>query len=186
MEPQQLPVRRTDVLHRGRISGAGELYFITLVTKDREPWLALVRGRDVFLAVLRGWHGGRNGRVLAATVMPDHAHILIELGDRLTVGQVVAGWKSTTRKGAGYAETFQRDFWEHRLRSTEDLEDYGLYIFLNHFRARLLHSDEQWEGWWLPDPSLFRFPVALDPRGCPPKEWIDWPDTKFAGVAHGD
>jgi putative transposase len=186
MEAQDHPIRKTDALRRGRISSAGELYFVTLVTKDRAPWLATARTRDVLLAVVRAWNSERNGRVLAATVMPDHVHVLIELGDRLTVGQAVAGWKSATRRGAGYAETFQRDFWEHRLRETEDPEDYGLYIFLNPYRARLLTPQERWAGWWLPDPRSFRFTSILDDNGCPPAEWVDWPNEKFAGLAHGE
>jgi putative transposase len=167
-------------------SSAGGLYFVTLITPGREPWLATARTRDVFLAVVRAWNSEGNGHVLAATVMPDHVHVLIELGDRVTVGQVVAGWKSATRRGAGYAETFQNDFREHRLRVTEDAEDYGMYIFLHPYRAGLLKPPERWAGWWSPDPGSFRFTSGLDNNGCPPAEWVDWPDEKFAGLSHGE
>ena len=185
MDSQEFPSPRTEALQRGRMPHSGALYFITLVTKDRAPWLATARTRDVFLAVLRAWHGERNGRVLAATVLPDHAHVLIELGARLSVGQVVAGWKSATRRGAGYAETFQPDFREHRLRDAEDPEDYGVYIFLNPYRSRLVKPNERWAGWWMPDSTSFQFTSALDANGCPPPAWVEWPDEKFAGLALG-
>jgi len=186
MDSADRPNRRTDALHCGRVSAAGEKYFITLVTKDREPWLAAAGTQDVLSAVLRTWHTKRDGRILAAMTMPDHAHVLIELGSLLTVGQVVARWKSSARRRAGFVQSFQRDFWEHRLRPEEDIEDYGLYMFLNPYRARLLKTDDTWPGWWLPDPGLFRFPCKLCGSGGPPPEWVEWPDEKFSNLAHGE
>src|SRR6186713_1907982 len=120
----------------------GARYFLTQVTPDRQPWLAAPRTRDVFLAVLRAWHSERHGRILAAMLMPDHVHVLIELGEGLPVDQIITSWKSTARRGAGYAETFQRDFQGHKLRESEQAEDYGLYMFLHPYRARLLKAEE--------------------------------------------
>jgi putative transposase len=186
MEPGQRPVRQTDNLHKGRISAAGALYFITMVAQDRKPWLADARTRGVTLAVLQAWHAEHQGAVLAATVMPDHIHVLFTLGQKLTVGQTIARWKSATRKEIGFTEDFQRDFWEHMLREAEDIEDYALYIFLNPYRAGLLPVGRSWPGWWAPEPDLFRFTAALDSNGSPPREWIDWPDERFFGLAHGE
>jgi len=186
MEPQRLPVRQTDNLHKGRLSIAGAQYFITLVARHRKPWLTDLRAREATLAVLRSWHAEDQGRVLAATVMPDHVHVLFELGDPLTVGQTIARWKAETRKGIEYAEDFQRDFWEHMLLKAEDIEDYALYVFLNPYRAGLLSAGHSWSGWLAPVPGLFRFTAALDGKGAPPREWIEWPDERFAGLAHGE
>jgi REP element-mobilizing transposase RayT len=186
MEPQRLPVRQTDNLHKGRLSIAGAQYFITLVARDRKPWLTGPTACGTTLKVLQGWHAENQGRILAATIMPDHVHVLFELGGRLTVGQTIARWKTETRKGIEYAEDFQRDFWEHMLRETDDVEDYALYIFLNPYRAALLPPGRSWPGWWTPDARQFRFTSALDEHGAPPQEWIEWPDDRFAGLAHGE
>ena len=186
MEPGELPKQRTEEMQRGRNSSAGERIFVTLVTKDRQPWLAVPRTRDVFLAVLRAWHSERNGNILAAVAMPDHAHLLIELGNLLTVDQLVARWKSTTRRGAGYADTFEHDFSGHRLRESENPEDYGLYMFLHPYRARLLKPDESWPGWWLPDAAKFKFPAMLNGAGGPPQEWVEWPVERFSTLTHGE
>jgi REP element-mobilizing transposase RayT len=186
MEPQRLPVRQTDNLHKGRLSIAGAQYFITLVARDRKPWLTGPTACGTTLKVLQGWHAENQGRILAATIMPDHVHVLFELGGRLTVGQTIARWKTETRKGIEYAEDFQRDFWEHMLLKVEDIEDYALYIFLNPYRAALLPPGRSWPGWWTPDARQFRFTSALDEHGAPPQEWIEWPDDRFAGLAHGE
>lgn len=186
MKPLPLPVRLTDRLHIGRISNEGAGYFVTFVTASRKPWLAHRKNHAVLLSVLRSWHDEQRGSVLAATVMPDHVHVLFQLGPELTVGQAVARWKSGMRKVVGYAEAFQRDFWEHRLREAEDAENYALYAYLNPYRAGLLRQDEVWPGWWAPEPAIFRFSAALDANGGPPQEWVDWPEVKFAGLAHGE
>ena len=160
-------------------------YFVTLVTKDHGPWLAVPRTRDAFLAVLRAWHEGRNGRILAVSTLPDHVHILMELGSLLTAGQVVSGWKAALRHGAGYAETFQEDFREYRLGEADEVEDYAQYIFLVPYRAKLLLPVQLWGGWWAPEPGLFKFPAALNEAGGPPEEWVNWPASRFAGLAGG-
>ncbi len=186
MEPQDFPVRQTDDLHRGRISNAGERYFITMVTRERKPWLTEPKTCGLALNVLQEWHTEGNGGVLAATVMPDHIHVLFTLGPKLTVGQTIARWKSSIRKRIGYSEDFQRDFWEHMLREMEAIEDYAIYIFMNPYRAGLLLHYRIWHGWWAPEPSLFRFTAMLAPEGTPPREWLDWPNERFERLAHGE
>lgn len=168
-----------------RTTSTSRLCLLTLKIKDGQPWLAVPRTRDVFLAVLRTWHMQRQGRILAALAMPDHAHVLLELGDTTTAQQLVANWKAAMRRGAGYPETFERDFTGHRLRETENTEDYALYLYLQPYRTGLLKPDELWAGWWLPEAGAFRFSTELIGEGCPPAEWLAWPEEKFSGVTLG-
>lgn len=162
------------------------MYFLTLATPGRQPWLERPRTRDVFLSVLRAWHMERDGKVLAALVMPDHAHVLLESSRSLTPLQLVARWKAGMRRGAGYAETFEDSCRGHKLRLGEDPEDYALYMLLHPYRAKLAKSSEAWPGWWLPEPKIFRFAAILNAQGCPPPAWADWPAEKFAGLNHGE
>jgi len=173
-------------MHVGRVSQPGELYFVTLVTERRESWLGAANARGAFLDVLRRWNEAEPGGVVATVVMPDHAHVLFQLGKRTGVGRTIARWKSESRRASGYAGSFQRDFWEHRLRVGESVEDCALYIFLNPYRAGLLAADQAWAGWWSPNHALFRFTVLLGKGGAPPQEWIGWPPEKFADLAHGE
>ena len=179
--------RKTHRLHLGRISASEVCYFITFVTSARKPWLNNPNNRQAALQVLSAWHEqGDSGALLAATVMPDHVHVLCQLGSRYTVGQCVGRWKTEILREIHYAENWQRDFWEHRLREDESPEDYGLYTFLNPYRARLLRKDESWPGWLIPEPRKFRFAAALTVNGIPPPEWLDWPDTRFTGLSAGE
>ncbi len=157
-----------------------------MVTQDRTPWLRDPKSATAVLTALRAWHAERDGSILAATVMPDHAHVLFELGRRLTVGQCVARWKSAVRRAVNFTAEWQRDLWERRLRPAEPAEDYALYIFMNPYRARLVPASETWSSGWLPDPELFRFTGALDSDGTPPSEWLDWPENRFSHLTTGE
>jgi hypothetical protein len=118
--------------------------------------------------------------------MPDHVHVLFELGEKLSVGRCVARWKSEARRLAGYAGEWRRDFWEHRLRDGEEIEDYGFYIFLNPYRAGLIDHHLTWPWWWPPDPRAFRFIGVLKENGAPQPEWADLPEARFTGLAIGE
>ena len=185
MEPKELPRPSPHERDRSKESSAGAVYYITLTTPGNQPWLAIPRTRDVFLSALRAWHAQRNGRILATMTMPDVAHVLLELGSLLTAKQVVAGWKAAQRHGAGYPQTFRDDFQEYRLGPSETVEDYGLYMFLAPYRAKLLTVAQRWDGWWAPEPGVFQFPAALNATGGPPEEWVNWPASRFAGLARG-
>ncbi len=181
-----MPERRTDELRRGRLSVLGARYFVTFVSEGRKPWLGDDSTRIAMLTALRTWHDEGDGRVLAATVMPDHVHVFIQLGARHSVGQLVGRWKASVTRACPGVAAWQRDFWEHRLRDAESGDDYGLYILLNPYRSGDCAADVTWPGWWLPDAGVFRFATALDQNGVPPKEWLGWPEERFAGLVTGD
>jgi hypothetical protein len=183
MTPKKAPRRRLHKVHRNRESSPGAIYYVSLTPLDNQPWLAVPRTRDVFLSVLRSWHAQRNGRVLAATALPNVAHVLLQLGSLLSAREVVAGWRAAMRHGAGYPQTFRDDLLEYRLKELEPLEDYGLSMFLAPYRAKILPVTQVWDGWWMPDATVFQFPAALNAAGGPPQEWVNWPASRFAGLA---
>lgn len=180
------PRRRTDELHKGRHPVPGARYFVTFVTQARVPWLRDASCAEAILAALRSWHDERDGVILCATVMPDHVHVLFELGQKLTTGQCVGRWKSEARRAIRYRHDWLRDFYEHHLRVEEAAEDYALDVFLNPYRARLVAAEQVWPYWWTPDMGRFRFSTQLNVDGTPPREWIDWPEDRFDHVAAGE
>jgi hypothetical protein len=136
----------------------------------------------VFLAVLRSWHEEKQGSILAAIAMPDHAQVLMQTGNAGAVEQTIALWKSAIRRGAGYAETFRSDNRVHLLRHGELEEEYALFAYLKPYRARLITPEERWPGWWLPNAGRYQFTQSLNPSGGPPQAWMEWPAQRFAGL----
>jgi len=92
------------------------------------------------------------------------------------LGRVVARFRAQTRPVLGAAGlVWQRDFFEHRLRLAESMESYGLYVFLNPYRAGLIAADQAWPHWHCPRPETFLFMSQLNPGAVPPCEWIGLP-----------
>lgn len=166
------PVRKTERLRRGRISIPEAVYFLTVCTHRRAPVLL----REENIPCLRDAFGAMTGddaKLFAATIMPDHAHLLFRLGRRLALGRVMAKFKTLARGGGRQGWRWQENGFEHRLRPDEPAEHYAFYIFMNPYRAGLAPMEEPWPFWTCPEPRRFLFPKHLDAKGAPPPEWLD-------------
>jgi REP element-mobilizing transposase RayT len=165
--------RKTARLRWGRVSIPAARYFISVCTQHRAPVLThrdhAARSMDALLAL----HAASDVELLAATIMPDHAHLLFALGARLTIGQVMAKFKTLARDGGHVTWHWQQDGFEHQLRTGESEEDYGFYVFMNPYRAQLLSTAQIWPWWVCPEPSQFLFLQQLNADGTPPPEWLD-------------
>lgn len=111
-------------------------------------------------------------QLLAATVMPDHVHVLFTLGERLSLDRVIAKLKARGRS-ADAVWRWQANVFEHRLRADEDAEDYAFYIFMNPYRAGLVEAGGPWPGWVRSAEWRWRFEDGLNSEGVPPAEWLD-------------
>jgi putative transposase len=79
-------------------------------------------------------------------LMPDHLHGLISFPRERDMRKVVAGWKEITAKKTGVR--WQRDFFDHRLRSNEGYEEKASYIRMNPVRAGLISESTAWPYVW--------------------------------------
>ena len=168
-----MPSRRTSALHAHRWSQPGTTYFVTCCTQNRRSGLTNPVVAGVLRTLVVNLDSSHDTATIAFTVMPDHMHWLFALGPRLSLGRVIARWKVQSRSAlAGAGLVWQRDFFEHSLRSEESPEEYGLYVFLNPYRAGLLPAMAQWPHWYVPHLEALGFIGQLNPDGTPPREWI--------------
>jgi len=134
------------------VNPAKEVYFITIVCKHGDqtqltrtevagPLLDSVKFRnDTFI-----WFAH------VFLVMPDHVHALLSFPpSRNTIQQTVVRWKRWTARQLGI--TWQRDFFEHRLRSNESWREKADYIMSNPVRKGLVIEGSQWPYVFLPKP----------------------------------
>lgn len=161
-------------LRRGRWSGAGAEYFLTLCTAGRNPGLI---GADCIAAIMtEASFMERDGtwRLRCLVMMPDHIHLLVVLGGRLALGKAVARLKAKTTTGRRRAHPdlkWARDFFDHRVRADEDHLSLFLCIFLNPYRAQLCVLSESWPGYHCSDEDWRWFRHELD-NERPPPEWL--------------
>lgn len=140
-------------LRRGRVSIPGQYYHVTCATVDRAPiftdWTA---GLPVINALRAAQHAG-DAHTLAYCLMPDHLHWLLRLGNP-SLAQAVGRMKGRAARAAGLASghLWQRGYYDHAIRTDENLLNVARYIIANPLRAGLVKRVADYPLWdtvWL-------------------------------------
>ena len=104
---------------------------------------------DVAVAVWRSLvhHQDRGAwRLHALVVMPDHVHVLVSVPPATDLRHLMTHWKRYLARV--HAIRWQRDFFEHRLRASQRLEERCEYLRLNPVRAGLARTPDEWPWFW--------------------------------------
>jgi putative transposase len=157
-------------LRWGRWSSPGAEYFVTICTKDRERGLtsqtAVVVANALKLAAEGAW------RLRTLTVMPDHMHLLVALGNVNDLAACVRLFKGRRVPHLRPINVqWQRGYFDHRMRADEDRLSLFLYIFLNPYRAKLLSPSESWSGYYC-HPEDWEWFEPLTNSSCPFPAWL--------------
>ena len=169
------PHRGYQALRRYRWSNPGFTYFLTLCTANRVTGLT----RDGVAAAIRNEIAACEAdgywRVRAGVIMPEHVHLLVVLAGDLTLGRIVARLKAKTRSSLASIEggsvRWQGNYFEHRLRPDERIEDVLRYIYLNPYRAGMVARMERYPWSWLHPEEAAWFTAQLDDER-PYPEWL--------------
>ncbi|MCO5045839.1 MAG: transposase [Verrucomicrobia bacterium] len=81
-------------------------------------------------------------------LMPDHLHAVMSFPREQTIAGTIGQWKRYVSREKGI--TWQRDFFEHRLRNDENLVEKCAYIRMNPVRQGLCKTPETWPYIWTP------------------------------------
>ena len=159
-------------LRRGRWSNPAATYFLTFCTQDRNPGLADNDVRTCLETVARRLGNEHAWHLRTAAIMPDHVHLLVSLGDSNELSDVVRLFKGRTSPCLRKAAIgWQKAYFDHQLRSAEDMLPIFLYIFLNPYRANLLPRSERWPGYYCSQEDWAWF-GALTNEAIPMPEWL--------------
>lgn len=133
------------------------IYFVTTCTKHRRPVLTRKEIANILIeewSAARDRHGWVVGRYV---IMPDHVHFFCRPEyDAKTLPVFIGSWKRWTSrkihdlKGLRSSTTattplWQREFFDHLLRSEESYSEKWNYVFDNPIRAGLVTSADEWE-----------------------------------------
>jgi putative transposase len=179
-----LPHRKTHHLRRGRASIPHARYFVTLCAGGRAPVLTETGNAASIRAALQRLQADGDIALQAATIMPDHIHLLFELLTRLVYGRAVAKFKTLARENGRTAWDWQSDGFEHRLRPDESAESYAFYAFMNPYIAELCPLTQRWPHWICPDAQRFEFLAAINNGEPVPEEWLGHYATVKEKIIH--
>jgi putative transposase len=123
-------------------------YFLTLCTAERQDYFSSPELVHPLIEVMLERFEKAGFSVYAYCFMPDHCHVLIvAMSDSCQLANAVRGFKGAAvalARKFGIHELWQRNFYEHILRSSEDLGAVAAYILQNPVRARLVHDSRDW------------------------------------------
>jgi putative transposase len=124
------------------------VFFITMCTAHRRPMLnrGFVHESFKSFTLQSPEHGVRVGRYV---VMPDHLHLFAQFGlESTSLGMWVKSLKNLLSKVLKTASIspphWQRDYFDHLIRSRESYEAKWRYVKDNPVRAGLVKIAEEW------------------------------------------
>ena len=126
------------------------LCFITACVADRSH--SVLTTDEVLAVLVNEWQSGLKHygwSVGSFVVMPDHVHFFCRSSPTsVSLSKFVGKWKERTSKGLkklGYkSPLWQREFFDHILRSDDSYSEKWNYVRENPVRAGLVHDASEW------------------------------------------
>jgi putative transposase len=127
-----------------RYQGSGDLHFLTFSCKDRQPYLADDKTKDIFEQSLEQTRRRYVLRVYGYVVMPEHAQLLLSVPARSSLDLAIQALKTSISK-----QSAQRPFWLPRYYDfnifTEEKRIEKLrYMHRNPVTRGLVDQPEYW------------------------------------------
>ncbi len=139
-------------LRKGRVSLRNQGYLITTVCDRRWPWFRPGAAAEAVAAKLDEPELWGEADALCWVLMPDHLHILVQLGSDRSLSSLVQRVKSVTALVANRTVSRRGRVWMHgfhdrALRAEEEIENVARYLICNPIRAGLVESPHQYPYW---------------------------------------
>ena len=127
------PAKGQKALRRGRHSVDGASYFVTVCTEGRGNGL---ENLELTASLLNHARSTDNLWITrSVVVMPDHIHLLVELKEFGNLSDAIRLFKGRTAVSLrSHRLKWQRGYFDHCLRASEDALPIFLYLFLTRIR----------------------------------------------------
>ena len=140
-----IPARRSTPDH---IRSGSRIFFVTTKTTMGKALLQTDRNADLLVDVLRRCVASKRSILHDFVIMPNHIHLLLELGPDISVEKamqyVKGGFSFRMKRENGFSgEIWQRGFSEVRILDDISLQKHKEYIAENPVRTGLVESPEQ-------------------------------------------
>src|ERR1017187_1675322 len=132
----------------GNILSSARTFFATTKTSQGRALLQSERNATLMIDVLRSSVAARKFRLHDIVVMPDHLHLLVTVGDGMTVERamqlVKGGFSYRLKQECGHwGEVWQRGFSEARVECRQSFMKHREYIAANPVKAGLVERPEE-------------------------------------------
>lgn len=127
--------------------GLEAYFFITLCCRQRGFDQLCIRSVSTML-LEDAVHYHRNGRwfLHLLLLMPDHLHLIAAFpSPKDNMSQVIRSWKRLTSRRDNI--DWQKNYFDHRIRSAAELQFKTDYVRQNPVRAKLITHGEEWRHW---------------------------------------
>ena len=146
----------TKALRKARHSNAQQIYSITSACINREKIFSNHVNARLAAKALKSKQLWPDAKCLAWVVMPDHMHVLIELGDKEPLSLVMQRIKSLIATAVNQERNrrqpvWQRGYFDHAIRTDEDVRLAVRCIVNNPIRAGLAANIGDYPYWSLTD-----------------------------------
>jgi REP-associated tyrosine transposase len=137
------PVRK-QLDHSAHFHGRfGATYFVSICCQHRGVnQLCTDRVANVLFETARRYHASQRWYLKLLLLMPDHLHMLIGIPGDTQLSDLIRDFKRITTRLANVAR--QRNFFDHRLRHDESLDEKAAYVRENPVRAGLITEGKEW------------------------------------------
>jgi putative transposase len=130
-------------------------FFTTTKTSMGQRLLQSERNANLLIDVMRSLVSEHRFKLHDFVIMPDHVHLLIEVGNDMTIEKAMQLIKGRFSHRLSHefdykGEVWQRGFTEVQVMSKQDVETHRAYIAENPVKAGLVSSTEEY-------PFCFRF-----------------------------
>lgn len=118
-------------------------FFITINCQNRhEQKLTLGNVSSGILDSFIHYQNAGKWFISLVLLMPDHLHALLCFNLEFSMSHLIKSWKRYTAKT--FEIDWQRDYFDHRIRSEKDMIDKWIYIRENPVKAELVDHYEKW------------------------------------------
>ena len=138
----------------------GAWFFITLCCQQRGTnQLCVPNIASKLIADGIFYHNQHRWNVHILLLMPDHLHLIANFPTEVAISCVIRDWKRLTARGAKVA--WQKNYFDHRVRPNEGMQQKTDYIRQNPVRANLISNANDW-------PHFVDYTMlAVAPNGLP-------------------
>ncbi len=138
-------------LRNKRVSLVNHFYAITLTCKDRKSYFNSFPICAEIAKTIMACELGQLFKVIAFVLMPDHLHLIIQLNGSLKLPdsiRAIKGRIATSLRSFGVFGLWQKGYYEHLIRSEDDLKEQVRYIIQNPIRAKLVTRVGEYPYWF--------------------------------------